>query len=76
MRRRRKNPITTDQILLVALGAVGGAVALNWYQNRNASSLGSNYLPPANVTGDPNATQNQPTTAPTNQTQQQPLQGQ
>ena len=46
MRRRRKNPITSDQIMLVLGGAIGGAFLYNLYQNQQANAanaaMGSN----------------------------------
>lgn len=64
MRGRRKNPITSEQVVLVVFGAVGGVVLYNWYQTHQANTLSSNYLPPATTTGNPGA-------GPTNTTTQQ-----
>jgi len=35
-RRRRKNPLTSDQFLMIGVGAVIGAVGYSWYKSQQA----------------------------------------
>lgn len=56
MRRRRKNPITSSQVLLVGLGAVGGAVAYHWYTTQQAAALATAQANSTYANANPNYT--------------------
>jgi len=42
MRRRRRNPITSEQVVLVVGGAVGGVLLYNWYKTQQAAQANAN----------------------------------